>query len=156
MIGMAINIAKFRHPLLIPFDQQVWTAQSASRQAVLADGGVTGLRFLPSTLVNYLRPDGVRLSPVFPFLSAPAEPARSVGGVLLDMRYRTPSATAFMPLLFVLAARRGVRDRPAPGRDRAGVAADPGPRCTLDHHGDTAGRLHRAAVHRRVPPGARA
>ena len=103
MIGMAINIAKFRHPILIPFDQQVWTARSAARQAVLADGGVTGLRFLPSTLVNYLRPDGVRFSPVFPFLSPPAEPARSVGGVLLDMRYRTPSATAFMPLLFVLA-----------------------------------------------------
>ena len=42
-------------------------------------------------------------SKVFPFLSPRAEPARPVGGVLLEMRYRTPSATAFMPLLFVLA-----------------------------------------------------
>jgi hypothetical protein len=102
-IGVAINIAKFGHAYMIPFDDQVWTAQSAARQAVLADGGVVGLRFLPTTLVNYLRPDGVRLSQVFPFLSPPAEPARSVGGVLLEMNYRTPSATAFMPLLFILA-----------------------------------------------------
>jgi hypothetical protein len=113
-IGMAINVAKFGHPVMIPFDDQVWTAESLARQAVLADGGVVGARFLPTTLYNYLRPDGIRLSPVFPFLSPPAEPAQPVGDVLLDMRYRTPSATAYMPLLCVVAliglvviARRG-------------------------------------------------
>jgi hypothetical protein len=101
-IGIAINVAKFGHPYMIPFDEQVWTAHSTARRAVLADGGVVGLRFLPTTLFNYLRPDGIRLSPVFPFLSPPAEPASPVGGVLLEMRYRTSSATAFMPALFVL------------------------------------------------------
>jgi hypothetical protein len=38
---------------------------------------------------------------VFPFFSAPASPARPVGDVFLEMPYRTPSATATMPLLFI-------------------------------------------------------
>jgi hypothetical protein len=102
-IGALINWAKFRHPFLIPFESQAWTELSARRREVLEAGGVDGLRFLPSTLLAYLRPDGVGVSRVFPYLSLPAAPARPVGGVLLDMSYRTPSLTATMPLHCVLA-----------------------------------------------------
>ena len=120
-------------PYMIPFEDQVWTAQSAARQAVLADGGVVGLRFLPTTLFNYLRPDGVRFSNVFPFLSPPADPAPPVGGVLLEMQYRTPSATAFMPLLFVLAIIGAVViARPGAGVGRASLRI-PGSRGPGDH-----------------------
>jgi len=101
-IGVAINYAKFGHPVLIPFESQVWTDLSVRRRQVLDEGGVTGVRFLPSTLFNYLRPDGIRFSPIFPFITAPAKPASQVGSSTLDMQYRTPSAVALMPMLFAL------------------------------------------------------
>jgi hypothetical protein len=104
VVGVLINYAKFGHPILIPFETQVWTDLSQRRREVLDAGGVTGVRFLPATLFNYLRPDGIRVSPVFPFLTAPAEPARQIGGTVLEMPYRTPSATATMPSLFVVGA----------------------------------------------------
>jgi hypothetical protein len=102
-VGVVINWAKFRQAVLIPFDDQVWTDLSWRRQRVLRDGGVTGFRFLPSTLYNYLRPWGLRLSPVLPFVTVPAEPAQPIGSVFLEMPYPTPSVTATMPLLVVLA-----------------------------------------------------
>jgi hypothetical protein len=121
-VGIAINLAKFGHPVMIPFESQVWTAHSAARRAALAEGGVVGTRFLPSTLVNYLRPDGFRLSGVFPFLAPPAAPAVEVGRVNVEMRYRTPSATAFMPLLFVLGVvGTWVIARPAASLGRASL-----------------------------------
>lgn len=102
VVGIVVNYVKFGHPLLLPFADQAWTDISATRRQVLADGGFTGARFLPSTLVNYLRPDGFSVSPIFPYLAAPRAPAEQVGHAGLDMRYRTVSATASMPLLFVL------------------------------------------------------
>jgi hypothetical protein len=98
-IGIAINYAKFGHPILLPFESQIWTEMSERRRLVLDQGGVTGVRFLPATLVNYLRPDGIRVSPIFPFITPPASPASEVGGVMLEMPYRTPSVTSVMPLL---------------------------------------------------------
>jgi hypothetical protein len=66
-------------------------------------GTITGPQFLPSTLVNYFRPDGIRFTPFFPFVSLPPEPARGYGGAIIDQSYRTGSVPAFAPLLFVLA-----------------------------------------------------
>jgi hypothetical protein len=102
-VGVAINWAKFRHAILIPFEDQVWTDLSWRRQRVLREGGVADVRFLPSTLYNYLRPWGIRFSSVFPFIATPAEPAQAIGGVFLEMPYPTPSATSTMPVLFVLS-----------------------------------------------------
>jgi hypothetical protein len=101
--GIAINWAKFRHAVLIPFEDQVWTDVSWRRQRVLREGWVADIRFLPSTIYNYLRPWGIRLSSVFPFIATPAEPAQAVGGVFIEMPYPTPSATSTMPALFVLS-----------------------------------------------------
>lgn len=108
-IGVAINYAKFGHPILIPFEGQIWTELSERRRLVLDQGGVTGIRFLPATLLNYLRPDGIRVSPIFPFFTAPADPASEVGGVMLEMPYRTPSAPSVMPLMFALGIVGGWR-----------------------------------------------
>ena len=62
-------------------------------------GTITGPQFFASSLVNYFRPDGIRFTSYFPFVSLPAEPARSYGGAIVDQSYRTGSVPAFAPLL---------------------------------------------------------
>ena len=75
---------------------------------VLDEGKINGGRYfdpiyLPSTLLAYLQPGGLRLTSLFPYITLPAGPTRVVGGVLFDNRTRTASVTASMPLLFVLS-----------------------------------------------------
>ncbi len=105
VIGSLVNWAKFRHPFLFPIEDQVWTRHSAHRRFVLATngGGLEGLQFVRTTLAAYFRPDGVRFSTVFPFISPPADPPAAVGDILLDDTWRTGSVPALMPLLFLLA-----------------------------------------------------
>ncbi len=50
----------------------------------------------------YLRPDGIRFTDYFPFITLPAHPAPAYNGAFIDQSYRTGSATAFMPLLLVM------------------------------------------------------
>ncbi len=116
-IGVALNWAKFRHPYIFPLEDQVWTSMSAQRRAALdANGGdLVSPSVLPATLVNYFRPDGIRFTSVFPFITLPAEVPRNYGGSFLDQMYRTGSVVAFMPLLVLLTVwgavstfRRGV------------------------------------------------
>ena len=104
VVGAAVNWAKFRHPYMFPLEHQEWTRLSSRRRlALLMNGGsITGPQFLPSTLVNYFRPDGIRFTAFFPFVSLPSEPARSYGGAIIDQAYRTGGVPAFAPLLFVL------------------------------------------------------
>lgn len=102
VIGATINWAKFRHPFMFSLDEQVWTSLNAHRREALAanDGRLTGLQFFPTSLLNYFRPDGIRFTRIFPFVTLPAEPGRAVGSAFLDQTYRTGSVIAFMPLLF--------------------------------------------------------
>lgn len=104
-ISALVNWLKFRHPYMIPLEYQQWTEVSARRRLALLinDGSLAGTQFLPTTLVSYFRPDGIRFVPYFPFVTVPAEPARAYAGAFLDQRYRTGSIPAFMPLLFLLA-----------------------------------------------------
>ena len=62
-----------------------------------------GIIFVPTNFVTYLRPNGLRLSSIFPFITLPARPPAALGGVLFDRRYRTASITASTPLLFALS-----------------------------------------------------
>lgn len=119
-IGVAVNWAKFRHPYMFPLDRQVWTGVNAWRRSALAanDGSLTNVGFLPTTLRAYLRPDGLDVSTVFPWIHLPPAPPGVIGDVVVDQRYRTGSIVAFMPLLVGLAAsgtvavvRTRVRDR---------------------------------------------
>ena len=59
--------------------------------------------FIPSNVLAYLRPDGLRFTSVFPFVTLPAAPPTRPGGVLFDRRYRTASLPSSMPLLFLLS-----------------------------------------------------
>jgi len=103
-VGIAINWAKFRHPYLFPLEKQIFTSVSPHRRAALAANGgdLVAFDILPSTLTNYLRPDGIRFMRVFPFISLPGRPAPEIGGSFIDQRYRTGSVTNFMPLLLGL------------------------------------------------------
>ena len=116
LVGCAVNVAKFGVPFGLPI---------TSGSVYKALGGPNGghefsLRFLPSTLDAYLRPDGIRLSPVFPFVTLPTQVAEGVGGVSVYGN-RTASLTTTMPLLFLLAVWGSISAfRPRPlGRLRA-------------------------------------
>ena len=103
LAAIVVNYLKFRHPFLFPLQDQVWTQLNAHRRDALdANGGsLVGSQFLPTSIVNYLRPDGIRLVELLPVDHVPGEPARGYGAVL-DQSYRTGSVTAFMPLLLLL------------------------------------------------------
>jgi hypothetical protein len=103
-VGIAYNWVKFRHPYLFPLEDQAWTRLNAHRRAALAANGgtITGPQFLPTTLSAYFRPDGIRFTDYFPWITLPAHPAQPVGDVVIDQTYRTGSVTAFMPWLLLL------------------------------------------------------
>lgn len=105
VLGIALNWAKFRHPFMIPLDQQLVAHVSVNRRRALDanGGGMTGPQFAPTTLLAYLRPDGVRLTSVFPFVTLPARPARVIGSTTFDEVYRTGSIVGFMPALVALS-----------------------------------------------------
>ncbi len=92
-VGAMINWAKFRHPYMFPLRDQLWTAQNADRRLALAFNGGTlaGPQFFLTSLLNYFRPDGIRLVSYLPFITFPAQPARAYGGAFLDQMYRTGS-----------------------------------------------------------------
>lgn len=104
-VGIAINWVKFHHPYLFPLEKQIFSTVSPHRRAALAANGgdLVSFDILPSTLTNYLRPDGIRFMRVFPFISLPGRPAPAIGGSFIDQRYRTGSVTNFMPLLLGLS-----------------------------------------------------
>ena len=104
-VSCAVNWSKFGLPFGIPLTDQVWTHINAHRQHFLAvnRGQAFSVAFLPSTLYTYLRPAGLHLSSVFPFITTPTAPAPALAGAVLDETYPTASLTATMPLLFLLS-----------------------------------------------------
>lgn len=109
--SVAYNVIKFHHPYLFPLQDQVWTAVNPRRREALHHNGgtITGPQFLLTGIVNYLRPDGIRFTSWFPWITLPAHPAPAYGGAFLDQSYRTGSAPAFMPLLTLLTVWSLVR-----------------------------------------------
>jgi hypothetical protein len=105
LIGCAVNYSKFGVLFGVSNFEQVWTHVNAYRRRFLAanHNAEEGLIFVPTNVLAYLRPNGLRLTDVFPFITLPAGPPLSVGGVLFDRRYRTASLPASMPLLFLLS-----------------------------------------------------
>ena len=66
-------------------------------------GSYFGLHYLPSTLLAYFGPAGLRLRTVFPFIMVPSSPARAVGNIQLYGTDSVASVPTAMPLLFILA-----------------------------------------------------
>jgi hypothetical protein len=105
MLYVGINEARFHRPLGPPYAQQVWTQMSEERRAALdANGGsLFNIDYIPSTLIAYLRPDGMAVERLFPFVEFPASRATVVGGAVFDTRDRTAAIPPTMPALTVLA-----------------------------------------------------
>jgi hypothetical protein len=103
-IGCIINWMKLGVLFGIPMSTQVFTQLNAHRRQVLAANGgrLWSINFLPSTIWAYFRPTGLRLTPVYPFITLPAVPSGSVTSAMLDQTYRTASLPMSMPLLFLL------------------------------------------------------
>lgn len=103
-LGCYVTWAKFGYPIGLPMADQVWTQIDQHRQQFLAANGGKAYSptFIPTTALAYLRPDGLRLTDVFPYITLPAQAPSVVGGVVMDMTYRTGSAPATMPLVFLL------------------------------------------------------
>ena len=104
-IGCAVNYSKFGVLFGVSNEEQVWTHVNAYRRKFLAanHGAEEGTIFVPTNLLAYFRPDGLRFTSVFPFITLPAGPPPALGGVLFDRRYRTASLPASSPLLFLLS-----------------------------------------------------
>jgi hypothetical protein len=119
----AMNVARFGSPFALPLQKQVFTSYDAQRQAALAanGGSLFGAKFVPTTLLQYARPDAVRFGRGFPFVNFPHERAHVVGHVVFDTLDRSSSLPASMPgfcalaLIGAFALLRGSR----PGYRRA-------------------------------------
>jgi hypothetical protein len=127
---VVINEVKFDTPFSIPLKRQVISLVSTHRQAVLAanGGSLFGLKYLPTNLVQYVRPDALTTTRLFPWIFFPGK-AAVLGHLLYDTRDWTSSVPASMPVLFLLAVVGGVvvfRPSRSPGRERAHAHAPPG------------------------------
>ena len=102
-LAAGVNVAKFGTLFGLPFDRQFITLVSPEHRAVLrANGGsLFGLQFLPTNLLVYLRPDGIDLVRLFPWVRFPAG-ADVIGHVSYDRITPTSSAVAAMPLHAIL------------------------------------------------------
>ena len=103
-LSVALNEYKFGTVYIFPLQDQVWTFLSEHRRAALAanGGGLTGPQFFTTSVMAFLRPDGIRFVDYFPFVTLPAHPAAAYDGAFLDQSYRTGSVTAFMPTLMAM------------------------------------------------------
>ena len=100
----AVNWIKFRTLFTIPFYGQSFTILDDRRRAFLdANGGTLfGLKFLPTTLVQYVRPDAISLTRSFPFVDFSAK-AAPFGGIEFDLVDYSSSVPSSMPVFTVLA-----------------------------------------------------
>jgi hypothetical protein len=104
VLYVAINEIKFGTLFSIPLNRQVATLTNAHQQAVLAanGGSLFGLKFLPTNLLQFARPDALTLTRLFPWVFFPGK-ALVLGHLLYDLRDWTSSVPASMPVLFLLA-----------------------------------------------------
>jgi hypothetical protein len=103
-LSAAINVAKFDRPFGIPLERQVASRVSAQRQAALAANpdGLFGAKFVPTTLVQAVRPDALGVVRGYPFVGLPGRPAHVFGDVRFDTIERSLSAPTSMPLFCLL------------------------------------------------------
>jgi hypothetical protein len=99
-----VNIARFGSPTALPLDKQVFTELDAQRRAALdANGGsLFGLKFAPTGTLQYARPDAMRFTSEFPWVTFPPR-ATVIGDVEYDTLDRSSSLPASMPGFTILA-----------------------------------------------------
>lgn len=99
----AVNVIKFHTLFSIRFDWQFFTIVDRDRRLFLAEnGGFFSPTFIPTTLVQYFRPDAVRFTSLFPWIEFDHAPGWVFGGVRLDLFDRTASVPTAMPVFVLL------------------------------------------------------
>jgi hypothetical protein len=123
-----VNYAKFGTLFSIPVDKQLQVSVDPNRRAVLrANGGkLFRLAFVPTTLLQYARPDAIDLERLLPWVSFPSGRAKVVGDVRFDALDRASSVPASMPAVALLAAV-GIVTVARPRRDDRRLAVLRGP-----------------------------
>jgi hypothetical protein len=99
-----MNLAKFGTLFDLPAERQVLTLQNAERAAWFAgnDGTFFSTRFLPTTVVQYMRPDAVRFERLVPFARF-GPLAHEYGSYPLESNTPASSLPTSATLLTVLA-----------------------------------------------------
>ena len=99
VVGCAIDFARFDLLFGYPVSEQL--NYQAFGWSKVNGGHVFSLHFLPTTLVTYLSPENLRITPVFPYLALPAlQPV--IAHTSLFNSGNSSSVPASMPLLFAL------------------------------------------------------
>ena len=103
-VSMVVNFAKFGTLLDLPADRQLLSLQDPTRAAWFAGNGGSFFspRFLPTTVVQYLRPDTVEFERLVPFVRF-GPLATEYGSYPLETNTPSSSLTASATLLFLLA-----------------------------------------------------
>jgi hypothetical protein len=104
VLNVVVNLAKFGTLLDLPADKQVLTIQNPHRAAWFAGNGGSffSARFVRTTLVQYLRPDGVRFERLVPFVRF-GPLAHQFGSYPLEGNTPASSLTSSATLLLVAA-----------------------------------------------------
>jgi hypothetical protein len=98
-----VNYAKFGSLLSVPWDRQVYAQSGWQKQVVDSNGGsFFSLKYLPSTALQYLRPDAIRFDELVPWVRFPGRP-NVIGRAFFAGREPTSSIPASMPAMAVLA-----------------------------------------------------
>jgi hypothetical protein len=105
VVHAAVNAARFGGPWEIPVADQVQTRIEPARARWFAEHGDSffGAEFVPSTLLQYLRPDAIRFERVVPFVRY-GPPAAELNGIDFESNTPATSLTVAATLLLVLAA----------------------------------------------------
>jgi hypothetical protein len=100
-----VNVARFGTPFSVPWTHQVLALINPRHQRVLAANGGTyfGLKFAPTTLLQYLRPDALAFDPHFPWITFPHFATPVIGTAKFDTLDPSTSVVASMPALTLLA-----------------------------------------------------
>jgi len=102
---VAVNQARFGTPLRVPYEQQRFSAGNLARKRSLAANGnsLTSASFIPTQLLQAVRPDALRLRSTFPFVDFPRGQATLIGNAVFEERSATVSLPASAPLPTLLA-----------------------------------------------------
>ena len=104
LLSVALNVAKFSTLFDLPAGRQLLSLQNPARAAWFAgnNGSFFSPRFLPTTVVQYLRPDALRFERLVPFVRfGPA--ASELGSYPLEGNTPASSLPSSATLLFALA-----------------------------------------------------
>ncbi len=100
----SVNYLKFHSFVNAPYNTNYLA--HPKRLAALARGGATGIRYLPTNLVQYLRPDTLHFQGAFPWVAfrmTQYAPVLNIGHVHFDTLELPTSITATTPILAAAA-----------------------------------------------------